>query len=619
MAQSRSFSNLKTSWTKYSIVQVLDVLKSKDILEAYLNGQEGIKINQPNLKSFLGIKNTHDEIPKFWEKLYNYPQEKMLFGMMALILTHHEIIEAFIEFSSGEMDMKGIFICDEEKNTIIKYKEQTNARSALVESGASSSEYRRASNVPYDFSAVFQNPELGPLFKELIINRFIRCGWTEEEIEQNMPQICRENKIAEIFNVEPNFFQIWLTSAKPGNYIQKLNISEFIAMKNIVMDFSNSKEIYFLGENGDGKTLLLMALFLAFRKGYLDQQEEIGDFARILDIFRKNPSFEISGNDEQGGIYSTKNKAYLPRIYAYGPQRARTDVETADPHGFRTLFNSYFDNNIQLISPEAWLKDLKGKESTKTLTNQQSGMERGQSDEASSTNISLHKDRLSLISTTSLEEVLSDILEKNITITWVGNEPQFKEHDTPISFDCLSEGYKSIIIFVVDLIYRLVHDDNDDEETKVLEKKAIVLVDEIELHIHPRWQMNLVKKLRNNFPNIQFFFTTHSPTIIQAASDEAIIYRIFREEGTTSISPSFKRKDLNRLTINTLATSSLFDLDTALLNPVTDDYTTADTYALDRLNTKLEHLLKQQRKLGKNFLTDNDIDQIIDTILKKYV
>lgn len=117
------------------------------------------------------------------------------------------------------------------KNTIIKYKEQTNARSALVESGASSSEYRRASNVPYDFSAVFQNPELGPLFKELIINRFIRCGWTEEEIEQNMPQICRENKIAEIFNVEPNFFQIWLTSAKPGNYIQKLNISEFIAMK----------------------------------------------------------------------------------------------------------------------------------------------------------------------------------------------------------------------------------------------------------------------------------------------------------------------------------------------------------------------------------------------------
>lgn len=83
--------------------------------------------------------------------------------------------------------------------------------------------------------------------------------------------------------------------------------------------------------------------------------------------------------------------------------------------------------------------------------------------------------------------------------------------------------------------------------------------------------------------------------------------------------PIIKRKDLNRLTINTLATSSLFDLDTALLNPVTDDYTTADTYALDRLNTKLEHLLKQQRKLGKKFLTDNDIDQIIDTILKKYV
>ncbi len=624
MTQPRNLSKLNTSWTKYSIVQVLDVLKSKDILNAYLNGEEGITIDKANLKSFLGIKNTHDEIPGFWQKLYNYPQEKMLFGMMALILTHHKIIKAFIEFSSGAMDMKGIFICDEEKNKIITYKEQTNARSALVESGASSSEYRRASNIPYNFSAVFQNPELGPLFKELIINRLIRCGWMEEEIEHNMPQICRENKIAEAFNVESDFFQTWLNGVKPGNYIQKLNISDFIAMNNILMDFSNSKEIYFLGENGDGKTLLLMALFLAFRKGYLDQQEEIGDFAKILDIFRKNPSFEISGNDEQGRIYSTKNKAYLPRIYAYGPQRARTDVETADPYGFRTLFNSYFNNDIPLISPEAWLKDLKGTESARDLmsSTQASTLEIKilDSDGNSMSSQYTSRDIRSLISTRVLGQVLSDILEKNITITWDVIEPKFKEHGSYLSFDSLSEGYKSIIIFVVDLIYRLVHDDNDDDEkTNVLDKKAVVLVDEIELHIHPRWQMNLVKKLRNNFPNIQFFFTTHSPTIIQAASNEAIIYRVYRENGTTFVSTPHERKSLNRFTINTLATSSLFDLESARMDSETDDYTTSETYALDRLNTRLKYTLQKQHEQGKKFLTDNDIDNIIDSILQEYV
>ena len=64
------------------------------------------------------------------------------------------------------------------------------------------------------------------------------------------------------------------------------------------------------------------------------------------------------------------------------------------------------------------------------------------------------------------------------------------------------------------------------------------MVDEIDLHLHPKWQRVIIGKLRKIFPNIQFVFTTHSPTIIQGASDDAVIFRVYRnkKDGKTRIS-----------------------------------------------------------------------------------
>ena len=57
-----------------------------------------------------------------------------------------------------------------------------------------------------------------------------------------------------------------------------------------------------------------------------------------------------------------------------------------------------------------------------------------------------------------------------------------------------------------------------------LDGAGVVLIDEIELHLHPQWQLETVEKLRRTFPNIQFIATTHSPFIIQTLrSDELIV------------------------------------------------------------------------------------------------
>ena len=78
----------------------------------------------------------------------------------------------------------------------------------------------------------------------------------------------------------------------------------------------------------------------------------------------------------------------------------------------------------------------------------------------------------------------------------------------------LSDGERSFLAIISDLVRRLslANPDLDDP----LHGAGIVLIDELELHLHPTWQRQVVEKLRTTFPNIQFIATTHSPFVIQS-------------------------------------------------------------------------------------------------------
>lgn len=81
----------------------------------------------------------------------------------------------------------------------------------------------------------------------------------------------------------------------------------------------------------------------------------------------------------------------------------------------------------------------------------------------------------------------------------------------------LSLGYQTTLAWTVDLAWRLY--DRFSESSNPLTEPAIVLIDEIDLHLHPRWQREIITKLTENFPNTQFIATAHSPLIVQAATD----------------------------------------------------------------------------------------------------
>jgi predicted ATPase len=91
----------------------------------------------------------------------------------------------------------------------------------------------------------------------------------------------------------------------------------------------------------------------------------------------------------------------------------------------------------------------------------------------------------------------------------------------------LGLGYRTVAVWIVDLAVRMIekYPFSDDP----LSQPAVVLVDEIDLHLHPKWQREIMQFLTERFPNVQFIVTTHSPLVVQAAKDANIVL-LRREE-----------------------------------------------------------------------------------------
>jgi predicted ATP-binding protein involved in virulence len=106
-----------------------------------------------------------------------------------------------------------------------------------------------------------------------------------------------------------------------------------------------------------------------------------------------------------------------------------------------------------------------------------------------------------------------------------------------------SSGEKSIFALVADLSRRLAI--ANPSATAPLKGNGIVLVDEIDLHLHPRWQRALMPALRATFENIQWVVTTHSPQIL--SSLERYQLRIITNGNLQDISPYIKGRDINSI------------------------------------------------------------------------
>lgn len=98
----------------------------------------------------------------------------------------------------------------------------------------------------------------------------------------------------------------------------------------------------------------------------------------------------------------------------------------------------------------------------------------------------------------------------------------FHKQQGMLGVDQLSSGIRTMVGLVADLAYRAVKLNPHLKQNAVLNAEGIVLIDEIDLHLHPSWQQHVLQDLQAAFPKLQFIVTTHSPQVLSTVHRDCI-------------------------------------------------------------------------------------------------
>jgi len=125
------------------------------------------------------------------------------------------------------------------------------------------------------------------------------------------------------------------------------------------------------------------------------------------------------------------------------------------------------------------------------------------------------------------------------------------KNDMTLNVEQLSQGEKSLMALIGDIARRLAMMNPKLENP--LEGDGIVLIDEVDMHLHPKWQRTLIKQLTSTFPKCQFVLTTHSPLVISDSKD-VLAYIVEDDDGLTAL-PSMYGLDANTILLSVMDTA----------------------------------------------------------------
>lgn len=317
--------------------------------------------------------------------------------------------------------------------------------------------------------------------------------------------------------------------------------------------------IMILGENATGKSSILEAIALALigtknigkldkivksdkitprelshRNDLLRSESNVQNTVKVEIDFRSDgKSIFISGESNQRHFEGAFTPSKL--VLGYGPRRY-FDKNSKYSHNVANKIVSLFDAMATISDPEEWLLDC------------------------------LDKDFKAIVR--ALRHIL--MLENNDSVHKIKKDIFVDLDGEKTPFKYLSVGYKSVFTLAVDIMRELlVHYDNLEEAS------AVVLIDEIETHLHPRWKMKIMSALRQALPKVQFIVTTHDPLCLRGMYDgEVFVLRRAYDEirqnysgspeiHTLSIKPGMDADDV--------LTSAGFGLSTTFIDEKTEE------------------------------------------------
>lgn len=133
------------------------------------------------------------------------------------------------------------------------------------------------------------------------------------------------------------------------------------------------------------------------------------------------------------------------------------------------------------------------------------------------------------------ENAIVRLLPGDVNIAGVTNQGviEFLVNGQKVPTVSLSDGFRSVIALAGDLIWRLLQAFPSSEDP--MSASGVVLIDELDIHLHPSWQRNISGWLQQVFPRLQFFVATHSPLVAAGAGEDSLTLRIHTENECVQI------------------------------------------------------------------------------------
>ena len=338
-------------------------------------------------------------------------------------------------------------------------------------------------------------------------------------------------------------------------YVSKIELKNIRGFEDLKFNLARPDGSYagwtvFTGDNGSGKSSLLKAVAVALtgkdtaralqpsfhrwiREGAAEQegrieltiapQKGVDDFSGggktayknfpatiVLRNVGKETTTEVidSQKTARRGLWSTEAHGWFS--CGYGPFRR---VFGASPEATRLMvgatterFVTMFQEAASLFEVDQWLRNL----SHKKLE--------GKSTESA---------KLDLL----LEILRDDLMPNQITVDRVDSDGLWltDRHGLQLAWSDMSDGYRAALALLADILRHLISaygieglaEKEADGKLRIV-KGGVVMIDEIDAHLHPEWQREIGFWLKQHFPNIQFLVTTHSPIICQAADENGL-------------------------------------------------------------------------------------------------
>ncbi|MGE0885346.1 MAG: AAA family ATPase [Blastocatellales bacterium] len=165
--------------------------------------------------------------------------------------------------------------------------------------------------------------------------------------------------------------------------------------------------------------------------------------------------------------------------------------------------------------------------------------------------------------------LVSSLLPEGASFTgeFVDGEYLFEVEGLKTVFSALSDGYQSYIGWIGDLLYHICMGARSGK--RLVDNRGIVMVDEIDLHLHPEWQRSVIARISEALPNLQFIFTTHSPIVTGSLNRENIYVMETTETGASVVKQYDEQ--VYGLSAEEVLLSSYFKLRTTRAEPFVDE------------------------------------------------